>query len=643
MANRIYLNSFLDESRNTELIRWSDKGDSFIVVDEDEFAKTLIPELFKHNNYASFVRQLNMYGFHKKVGLSDNSMRASERKNKSPSEYSNPYFKRGHANLLWLIQKPKNPQGKGGAKGGTRIKQEDGNMDEDGDELFESESPAPVNHGLPDYNPNLRNGRQPYMIDQGGTLPRGELVNIQRELHTVRQQQQVISSMLNRTREEHRKLYGQAAAFQSLHDRHESSINAILTFLATVYNRSLEGQGGLNFADMFANAIPHDSQGQGNVVDVEEFGDKASESNGQSPRIFRKQPLLLKAPPNSQNGQMGVANTASPGSSVDSPLLHASSRLPTPQNQRYPFSMRNQSSAIQELSDQTHSNRSSASPQVKPKKESSDSQIPEADIMSVINSANASNTSFPTAQRMDFPQALSHLQTADGQSPLTPNQRHDVLQLMANDSASTAQGNNNNALTFPSPPHVPDMAHYNLTKDQLEFIGNSLKDQEHKVKELNQILAPLSPSGSIPGVNDSQAFGGTDMLDLDQIFNSGDYFNDGLGGGSLGNDIDFGNGDDLGDFNFDAPIGDGGGGIGDGDEGFLNGYQQAMNGGSEIVDRNGNRGNGSADGGGAGSSVETVNSSEATSPANTADEGGGVGGAGLEEAGSPKKRQRRRE
>ena len=94
------ISSFLDDGKNTELIRWSDRGDSFVVLDEDEFAKTLIPELFKHNNYASFVRQLNMYGFHKRVGLSDNSMKASERKNKSPSEYYNPYFKRGHPNLL---------------------------------------------------------------------------------------------------------------------------------------------------------------------------------------------------------------------------------------------------------------------------------------------------------------------------------------------------------------------------------------------------------------------------------------------------------------------------------------------------------------------------------------------------------------
>lgn len=52
------LSNFLENGKNTNLIRWSDDGNSFIVLDEDEFAKTLIPELFKHNNYASFVRQL---------------------------------------------------------------------------------------------------------------------------------------------------------------------------------------------------------------------------------------------------------------------------------------------------------------------------------------------------------------------------------------------------------------------------------------------------------------------------------------------------------------------------------------------------------------------------------------------------------
>ncbi|KFY91598.1 hypothetical protein V500_04585, partial [Pseudogymnoascus sp. VKM F-4518 (FW-2643)] len=96
---------FVNDPKNDELIHWSEGGDSFVVLDEDEFAKNLIPELFMHNNYSSFVRQLNMYGFHKRVDPSDNSMKASERKNKSPSEYYNPHFKRGHPNLLRLIKR----------------------------------------------------------------------------------------------------------------------------------------------------------------------------------------------------------------------------------------------------------------------------------------------------------------------------------------------------------------------------------------------------------------------------------------------------------------------------------------------------------------------------------------------------------
>ncbi|KAI8578162.1 hypothetical protein K450DRAFT_248410 [Umbelopsis ramanniana AG] len=47
------------------LISWSHDGSSFIVCNKDEFENVVLPAHFKHRNFASFVRQLNMYGFHK--------------------------------------------------------------------------------------------------------------------------------------------------------------------------------------------------------------------------------------------------------------------------------------------------------------------------------------------------------------------------------------------------------------------------------------------------------------------------------------------------------------------------------------------------------------------------------------------------
>jgi heat shock transcription factor len=528
------------------LIRWSDSGLSFVVLDEDEFAKTLIPELFKHNNYASFVRQLNMYGFHKKVGLSDNSMRASERKNKSPNEYSNPYFRRGKPNLLWLIQKPKPVSGKGKAE--TRGKQDDGNFDEDGDDGHDVEQPTPA---AMTFDENARNPRQPLMIGAG--LPQEDLAAVHRELQAIRQQQHMIHQVITKIRQEHEQLYGQAAAFQELHNRHENSINAILTFLATVYNRSLEGYGAPTLANIFPSAIPHDLQQQNSASNVVDVGDypsaNADLSNGSLRRPNRRQQLLLQAPP---PANLGVEGNATTGAMATPSIL---SPLGTVQSPGTPYSQPNatvspgRQTTSRDARDQNKPSRSSQSPKFSPA---------DKDIISIINSANSSGNGV-IGSRMDFPQALSHLQTANGKSPLSQNQRNSVLQLMANGSA-LASPNGNNALASPSPPivPVPGIPHWHATQAELEFLERTLKEQDDKVANLSSMLQPLSPSGSIPGLSDSPGYVPPlpgDSLDFDQLFNSGDYFNEASNGGSMNfgsGTLDFNGGSD---FDFDNPTG----------------------------------------------------------------------------------------
>ena len=55
--------AMLEDKENAKYISWNKDGKVIIIKDEKQFSEIVLPKCFSHNNFSSFVRQLNLYNF----------------------------------------------------------------------------------------------------------------------------------------------------------------------------------------------------------------------------------------------------------------------------------------------------------------------------------------------------------------------------------------------------------------------------------------------------------------------------------------------------------------------------------------------------------------------------------------------------
>ncbi|MFQ6631522.1 hypothetical protein Gotur_008466 [Gossypium turneri] len=112
----------VDDPATDAVVSWSSANNSFIVWNPPEFARDVLPKYFKHNNFSSFVRQLNTYFELLFVTLYlllrlDQCQRFPDkgfRKVDSDRwEFANEGFLRGQKDLLLNISRRKPAQGHG--------------------------------------------------------------------------------------------------------------------------------------------------------------------------------------------------------------------------------------------------------------------------------------------------------------------------------------------------------------------------------------------------------------------------------------------------------------------------------------------------------------------------------------------------
>lgn len=242
-SNPAFLNklqSMVDDPKTDEFIRWSPAGDTFLVPNHVKFGDEVLPCFFKHNNFSSFVRQLNMYGFHKVPHLQQGALKHEQPSQNELWEFSHPYFLRDKPELLSKVQRKRS--GKERDQASAQVHDETPGMTAMSNALTRGD----FHHSLGDPN------------DMSGAVTPVQLNNLMAAIQGIKNNQRTLIDEISQLQHSSQALWQQGLENRQQTRRQQDTINRILRFMSSVF-------GSSNVGDMLQNQsadASHATEGQ---------------------------------------------------------------------------------------------------------------------------------------------------------------------------------------------------------------------------------------------------------------------------------------------------------------------------------------------------------------------------------------------
>ncbi|SCU93576.1 LANO_0E04258g1_1 [Lachancea nothofagi CBS 11611] len=208
--------SMVNDTTNQKLIHWSPDGKSFVITNRERFVHEILPKYFKHSNFASFVRQLNMYGWHKVQDVRSGSIQ-------------------GNSDERWQF--------------------ENENFVRDNEELLEN---------IIRQKPSTTSTKEILVGQNGEEMDIGILLN---ELDTVKFNQMAIAEDLKRISKDNESLWKENMMARERHQAQQQALTKILHLLASIMGSNTQKLLGNDLANELAqtnaslNDLPNAGRG----------------------------------------------------------------------------------------------------------------------------------------------------------------------------------------------------------------------------------------------------------------------------------------------------------------------------------------------------------------------------------------------